>query len=75
MASESSGSDYELRIPEEFLSAVPDEIKSEDVRYREYLLSALKLGLRAMANAGISLSTDEIERAIRESVSEHRRES
>ena len=72
MASESSGSDYELRIPEEFLSAVPDEIKSEDVRYREYLLSALKIGLRAMANAGISLSTDEIERAIRESVSEHR---
>ena len=73
MASESSGYGYELGIPEEILRAVPDEIKSDDVRYREYLLSALKIGLRAMANAGISLSTDEIERAIRDSVGEHQR--
>jgi|ETNmetMinimDraft_1059919.scaffolds.fasta_scaffold11098_2 hypothetical protein len=73
MASESSGYGYELGIPEEILRAVPDEIKSDDVRYREYLLSALKIGLRAMANAGISLSTDEIERAIRESVDEHQK--
>ena len=73
MDSENVDSDYELEIPKEILRAVPDEIKSDDVRYREYLLSALKIGLQAMANAGISLSTDEIERAIRESVSEHRK--
>lgn len=65
--------DYDLLVPKEILRAVPEDIQNDEVRLREYLVSALKIGLQAMANAGVSLSTDEIERAIRDSVSEHRK--
>jgi hypothetical protein len=71
MSSVSTETEYGLVVPKEVLATIPEDIFNDEVRLREHLLSALKIGLQAMANAGISLSTDEINRAIRESVEKH----
>jgi len=60
--------DYELIVPKEVLRGLPEDVLNDGVRLREYLLSALKIGVQAMANAGISLSTDNIENALRTTV-------
>ena len=53
---------YSLIIPADLLSSVPDHIIEMEEKLSDYLLSALKIGLEAMARAGVNLDTGLVRR-------------
>ncbi|SVD98269.1 uncharacterized protein METZ01_LOCUS451123, partial [marine metagenome] len=71
MVSRLGGSDYALLVPKEFLKGIDEDILNNEVRLREYLLSALKIGLQSFEFAGFTGSADKIEKAIRESMGKY----
>lgn len=55
---ESPSTDFQINVPRRLVQEVPKEIRDEPDQLEVYLIQALEIGLKAMAQAGIHLDTD-----------------
>jgi hypothetical protein len=53
-----AGTDFQIHVPMRLVQEVPEEIQADPDQLEVYLIQALEIGLKAMAQAGINLDTD-----------------
>ncbi len=54
----STSTDFEIQVPWRLVQEVPEEMRADPEQLEVYLIQALEIGLKAMAQAGINLDTD-----------------
>ena len=55
---ETISADFQLDVPRRLVQEVPEDLRADSDQLEVYLIQALEIGLKAMAQAGINLDTD-----------------
>lgn len=58
MQGKTVGTDVRIQVPWSLIQEVPEQLRSDQDQLEEYLIRAMEIGLKAMAQAGITLDTD-----------------
>lgn len=53
-----SGVDFQINVPWRLIEELPDEVRADPDQLEVYLIRALEIGVKAMAQAGVHLDTD-----------------